>query len=145
MKKIGVGDVPAAILAAGGIVKGEGENNGKIALVRRRRYRGDISLPKGKVKDEEDAVAAALREVKEEIGCQVEIVAYAGRTQYAVGRRPKLVIYFIMKLVDTSNPGPLDEDEIEAVEWVTPAEAKSMLTHQEDRDLIAAVFSLPRG
>jgi 8-oxo-dGTP diphosphatase len=145
MKKIGVGDVPAAILAAGGIVRGEGENNGKIALVRRRRYRGDISLPKGKVKDEEDAVAAALREVKEEIGCQVEIVEYAGRTQYPVGRRPKLVIYFIMKLVDTPNPGPLDEDEIEAVEWVTPAEAKSMLTHEEDRDLIAAVFSLPRG
>ncbi len=71
---------PGAILAAGGIVQGQGENDGKILLVRRRRYAGEMGLPKGKVKWHEDVAAAALREVREETGYNLEIVEYPGRT-----------------------------------------------------------------
>jgi 8-oxo-dGTP diphosphatase len=133
-----------AITAAGGIIRGEGANEGKIAIVRRRRYAGEVALPKGKVKDNEDIIAAALREVEEETGYQAEIVEYAGRTQYQVGRKPKVVFYFVMRVPDASEPKSVDREEIEAVEWLTPDEAVVRLTHGEDRDLIAAVFSLPR-
>lgn len=136
---------PGAILAAGGIVKGQGENDGKIALVRRRRYAGEIGLPKGKVKQHEDVAAAALREVREETGYQVDIVEYAGRTQYPVGQRQKLVFYFIMRVTTMSPPDPIDATEIEAAFWMTPVEALSQLTHGEDRALIASVFSLKKG
>jgi 8-oxo-dGTP pyrophosphatase MutT (NUDIX family) len=145
MKPLSMDDVPDAILAAGGIIKGQGKNDGKIAVVRRRRYQGEVSLPKGKLKDKEDAFAAALREVKEETGYQVEIVEYAGRTHYQVKGRPKLVFYFIMRVADNSDIGPVDAEEIEALDWVTPTKAKTILTHPEDRDLIVSLFALKRS
>jgi 8-oxo-dGTP pyrophosphatase MutT (NUDIX family) len=138
------GHPPTTILAAGGILKGEGANEGKIVIVRRRRYGGEIGLPKGKVKGKEDVLAAALREVKEETGYDVEIVASAGTTHYRVGGRPKAVSYFIMRVLDSSQRGPVDGEEIEAVEWMTPYDATVALTHSEDRNLIAAVFGLVR-
>jgi 8-oxo-dGTP diphosphatase len=135
----------SAILAAGGIVRGQGEHDGRILLVHRCRYAGEISLPKGKVKQREDVAAAALREVREETGYHVGIDEYAGRTQYLVGQRQKLVFYFIMRVTTMSQPDPVDATEIEAAVWVTPLEALSQLTHGEDRVLIASVFCLNRG
>jgi len=132
------------ILAAGGIVRGEGANAGKIILVRRRRYGGDVGLPKGKKKDKEDLRTTALREVKEETGYDVEIVKYAGKTRYRAGRRPKEVSYYIMKVSASSAPKPVDGGEIDAVEWMTTSDARARLTHSKDRNLIAAVFNLPR-
>jgi uncharacterized protein YjbI with pentapeptide repeats/8-oxo-dGTP pyrophosphatase MutT (NUDIX family) len=132
------------ILAAGGIVRGEGANAGKIILVRRRRYGGDVGLPKGKKKDKEDLRTTALREVKEETGYDAEIVKYAGKTRYRAGRRPKEVSYYIMKVSASSAPKPVDGGEIDAVEWMTPSDARARLTHSKDRNLIAAVFNLPR-
>jgi uncharacterized protein YjbI with pentapeptide repeats/8-oxo-dGTP pyrophosphatase MutT (NUDIX family) len=132
------------ILAAGGIVRGEGANAGKIILVQRRRYGGDVGLPKGKKKDKEDLRTTALREVKEETGYDAEIVKYAGKTRYRAGRRPKEVSYYIMKVSASSAPKPVDGGEIDAVEWMTPSDARARLTHSKDRNLIAAVFNLPR-
>jgi 8-oxo-dGTP pyrophosphatase MutT (NUDIX family) len=136
--------VSTSILAAGGIVRGKGPHAGTILIVRRRRYGGDIGLPKGKVKKNEDLLAAALREVREETGCAVEIEQYAGTTHYHVGKRPKAVCYFIMKVLDDAEPRQLDGREIERVEWVSPSEARVKLSYAEDRNLIAAVFNLLR-
>jgi 8-oxo-dGTP pyrophosphatase MutT (NUDIX family) len=133
-----------AILAAGGIVRGAGAHAGKILIVRRSRYGGDIGLPKGKVKGTEDLLATALREVKEETGHDVEIEEYAGTTHYHVGKRPKAVTYFVMKLSSDAAPSAVDGGEIASVEWVTPFEARAKLSYPEDRRLIAAVFNLPR-
>jgi 8-oxo-dGTP pyrophosphatase MutT (NUDIX family) len=133
------------ILAAGGILAGEGENEGKIALVRRRRYDGEIGLPKGKVKKHEDLLSAATREVKEETGYGCEIVGFAGSTHYQVKMRPKAVMYFMMKITGDSPPAPVDGEEIDGVEWMTPSDAVTSLTHHQDRDLVTTVFRLPRA
>jgi 8-oxo-dGTP diphosphatase len=138
------GDLATPILAAGGILIGQEANERKIALVRRRRYGGEIGLPKGKVKAKEDLVAAALREVKEETGYEVEIVEFAGTTHYHVGGRPKAVSYFIMKIKDLSERWPVDGGEIDTVEWMTPHNAVAALTHIEDRNLVSTVFGLSK-
>ena len=65
------------ILAAGGILLGKGAHEGQIAIVRRPRYGGEISLPKGKIKEGETEVSAALREVWEETGFGAKIKEYA--------------------------------------------------------------------
>jgi 8-oxo-dGTP diphosphatase len=134
-----------AILAAGGIVLGTGDDTGKIAIVRRRRYQGEIALPKGKLKEREGAIEAALREVYEETGCKTKVTEYAGTTNYFAGGVPKAVLYFVMTLDGECRDGPKDTREIEAVEWVTPKKALAILTHLEDRDLIAAVFGIRPG
>jgi 8-oxo-dGTP diphosphatase len=130
------------ILAAGGIVLGSEKNAGKICLVRRRRYPGEIALPKGKLRSGETAIEAAQREVNEETGCEVEILAYAGATHYLVKNVPKAVFYFVMRTNGRGDGTPKDKREIETVQWLTPPDALLALTHQEDRGLISAVFGL---
>jgi 8-oxo-(d)GTP phosphatase len=137
-------EASGAISAAGGIVRGAGKHAGKILIIRRSRYGGDIGLPRGKVKGTEDFHATALREVKEETGHDVEIEEYAGTTHYHVGKRPKAVVYFIMRLSRDAASSEVDGTEIASIEWVTPLEARAKLSYPEDRRLIAAVFNLPR-
>jgi 8-oxo-dGTP diphosphatase len=134
-----------SILAAGGIVLGAGDNVGRIALVKRRRYPGEIGLPKGKTKEGEEIVDTALREVREETGCKVRIREYAGSTHYFVGAVPKAVFYFVMEPDGSEEPAKVDAEEIEAVEWAPPEKAIAKLTHRADRDLISAVFGIRRG
>lgn len=131
------------ILAAGGILLGKGAHEGQIAIVRRPRYGGEISLPKGKIKEGETEVSAALREVWEETGFGAKIKEYAGSTHYLVGDLRKVVSYFLMEAAGEEATGSRDEVEIEAVEWTTPEAAVAILTHEEDRALIRAVFALP--
>ena len=128
------------IRAAGGIVIGTGANSGKIAVVRRRRYSGEIALPKGKVDKGESEADTALREVAEETGLRVKMRGGVGETHYQVNGRPKTVLYFLMDASDENQGRPSDNEEIEAVEWLTPDQAIAALTHDEDRKLIAQIF-----
>ncbi len=130
------------IRAAGGIVNGTGRNNGKIAVVRRRRYGGEVGLPKGKLDKGETEVQAALREVEEETGIRVKLRAAVGTTHYSVSGRPKTVAYFMMDAPDDKPAVPRDSKEVEAVEWVTPAEAVAALTHDDDRELVTKIFKI---
>ena len=139
-----VGVAGEGIVAAGGIVLGTGDNLGKIAIVYRRRYGGEVGLPKGKAKPGETPADTALREVAEETGFVVKIRELAGTTHYQVGSVPKLVHYFVMDFDGISPEQERDLNEIERVEWVAPTNAMKKLTHDDDRNLIAAVFGLPK-
>jgi 8-oxo-dGTP pyrophosphatase MutT (NUDIX family) len=135
------GSAPEPILAGGGIISGRAA--GKIAVVHRRRYGGEIGLPKGKVRVDqgESVVQAAEREVCEETGCKVRAIGFAGLTHYSVNDQPKVVFYYHMQV--TGEGGAIDAGEIGSIAWVTPEEAAATLTHAEDRRLITAVFALP--
>jgi 8-oxo-dGTP diphosphatase len=133
-------ELPSAIVAAGGIILGRDDTNGKVAVVRRPRYGSELSLPKGKLKDGESEAEGAVREVYEETGCRAKIRQYAGSTHYAVRGVPKIVFYFIMDLEQDDGTGPVDKKEVEAVDWITIQHAQSTLTHREERDLIRATF-----
>ena len=132
------------IRAAGGIVMGAVPNSGKIAVVRRRRYGGEVGLPKGKLDKGESEAEAALREVEEETGLRAKLLRAVGETTYTVDGRPKTVAYFMMEAADGAAK-PKDTGEVEAVEWLTPREAMDTLTHDDDRELVARVFGLGRG
>jgi 8-oxo-dGTP diphosphatase len=134
-----------AIHAAGGIICGVGSNTGKIAVVRRRRYGGDVGLPKGKVNHDETDSEAALREVEEETGLRAILRQRIGSTHYSVDGRPKTVTYFMMDARDDAPACPHDSKEVKTVEWLTPVEAVAALTHDDDRKLIARVFEIDKG
>jgi 8-oxo-dGTP diphosphatase len=137
-------DKSNAIRAAGGIVIGTGRNSGRIAVVRRKRYGGETGLPKGKLDKGETEARAALREVEEETGIHAILREAVGTTNYTVDGKPKTVAYFMMDAPDDAASRPRDTGEVEAVEWLTPAEAVEVLTHDEDSDLIATVFDIAK-
>src|SRR5262245_26871946 len=105
----------APILAAGGIVMREGARP-LIALVQRRKDDGWV-LPKGKLKDDEDALAAARREVIEETGHAVSVHEYIGAISYRTGgRRPKIVDFYRMQA--DAEPSRKPARDIRAVQWL---------------------------
>jgi 8-oxo-dGTP pyrophosphatase MutT (NUDIX family) len=129
-----------SIVAAGGIILGSGRFDGQIVLVRRRRYRDEIGLPKGKSRGAESPMETALREAREETGLGVRVREFAGSTHYAVKGTPKTVFYFVMDLEGEDAGAIEDTAEIESIEWAAPAAAIRRLSHREDRTLVAAVF-----
>ena len=133
-----------AIRAAGGIISGVGSNSGKIAVVRRRRYSGEVGLPKGKLNEGETEAEAALREVEEETGLRAILRQRIGSTHYSVDGGPKTVTYFMMDAPDDAPARPRDSKEVQAVEWLTPVEAVATLTHDDDRKLVTRVFDIEK-
>jgi 8-oxo-dGTP pyrophosphatase MutT (NUDIX family) len=129
-----------SIVAAGGIILGSGCFSGQIVVVRRRRYRSETGLPKGKSKGAESPMETALREVREETGFRVGVREFAGSTHYVVKGTPKTVFYFVMGLECEDAEAIEDTAEIDSIDWATPAAAIRRLSHREDQTLVAAVF-----
>ena len=130
------------IEAAGGLLWRPSPGGLRLALVHRPRYR-DWSFPKGKLERGETFPEAALREVREETGCEARLGPLAGVSLYEVGRRHKLVAYWHMELVAEHpfSPG----DEVDAIRWLTPRQALARLDHDSERRLLVRAGRWPGG
>lgn len=123
------------IQAAGGIVWRNGAGGRELALIHRPRY-NDWSLPKGHLEPGESWPAAALREVTEETGCQVQLGEFAGAVNYLVQGIPKLVLFWQMELLH--EPPYRPNEESDALVWLPLAEAWPRLTYAAERMLLNA-------
>jgi 8-oxo-dGTP diphosphatase len=123
------------IQAAGGLVWRRGARDRELAVVRRERYGTEWTLPKGKLQAGESWEAAAVREAQEETGAVVEPGGFAGGFVYRADGRPKVALFWHMVLV---RDGELTvQEEVKAVDWVTPGIAERRLTHALERALLA--------
>lgn len=102
------------ILGAGGIVV-RGGARPLIALVQRRKDDAWM-LPKGKLKRQEEPIAAAEREVVEETGYDVCVREYLGAVSYKANRKPKLVEFWRMQALAKTGRKPTRD--IKAVQWL---------------------------
>jgi 8-oxo-dGTP diphosphatase len=118
--------------AAGGVV----ERDGRVLLVHRPRY-DDWSFPKGKLDPGESFEDAALREVEEETGLRCTLGRELPSAEYEVRGRPKLVRYWLM--TPESEPGFEPNEETDELRWVTPDEARELLTYDRDRYVLSAL------
>lgn len=107
----------------------------ELCLVHRPKY-DDWSHPKGKLKQGEDALAGALREVEEETGHRAEPGAELPTLRYRANDRPKQVRYWAAEAV-AGRFTPTDE--VDRVLWLSPAAARGRLTQPRDRDLVDAL------
>jgi 8-oxo-dGTP pyrophosphatase MutT (NUDIX family) len=131
--------ITAPIQAAGGLVTREAPDGQELILVHRKKY-NDWSLPKGKVEPDEQPVHAAIREVREETGCEVEAEGFAGETRYEVRGVPKIVQFWRMRLVRQER---LEEnDEIARAIWLPVQEAIAQMTYEAERELVARSFGM---
>jgi 8-oxo-dGTP diphosphatase len=122
------------ILAAGGVLWRERNSVREVALIYRERWGGEWSLPKGKLEKGESFEEAAVREVWEETACRAEIQDFVAAVDYRVKGRPKVVLFYAMRLVEERSFAP--NDEIQALEWLAPEAAFDQLAHEKERDVL---------
>jgi 8-oxo-dGTP diphosphatase len=129
----------AIIRAAGGLLWRDDGGARRIAVIH-RPHRDDWSLPKGKLEDGEGWEQAALREVREETGCEARILSFAGLAYYVPRRTPKVVLYWNMAVV---REGALDApDEVDEIVWLSPTEALRRLDHESEREILEEALHL---
>ena len=128
-------DVPAPVVAAGGIVTRGDDGGTQVLLVHRPRY-DDWSFPKGKVDEGETAAEAALREVAEETGFAASLGDHVGVVEYPDRTgRPKIVHYWAMSVEGgTFEPNP----EVDGIAWIDIGPALERLTYERDRAVLRA-------
>ena len=109
-------------------------------LGRRRRERNSEtwSLPKGTPSGDEPQTETALREVAEETGLEVAIVAPVGSIDYFFSqhgtRIHKTVHYYLME----ARGGDLaaHDHEFDEVRWVDVEEARGLMSYATERDIL---------
>ena len=134
--------------SAGGIVFRSGEGGGRELLLGRRKKERDgvtWSLPKGTPSGHETIEQTALREVTEETGLQVRILAPLGPIHYYFVQRGvrvhKTVHYFLMEAVG----GDLEDydKEFDEVRWIPFAEAETLMSFPTEREIVVAPSRSP--
>jgi 8-oxo-dGTP diphosphatase len=132
--------MPADVLAAGGLVWRVVEGRNCIGIVRRIRYGGDVSFPKGKLDPGESLKECALREVAEELGVRARLGEFAGLMTYRVGERDKYVLFWEMHYESDAHDVPADVGEVLERLWLTPDDAMTVLSYRRDRELLHHVL-----
>lgn len=120
---------------------------GRVLLLR-RADEGVWCLPKGTLEPGETERAAAVREVREESGLEVRIVAPLAEVRYGFYSPEddmnvdKRVVYFLAERIG----GRLSlEPGFDDARWCTRAEALRLLHYENDRDVVAAAFRASEG
>lgn len=136
----------ARATSAGGVVVRHGGSGTELVLGRRRRERDGVtwSLPKGTPDTDETIEQTALREVEEETGLQVRIVAPIGPIEYyfvqSGTRIHKTVHYFLMEAV--GGDLTLHDHEFDEVRWVSLGDARQLMTFPTERGVVELAWPL---
>jgi 8-oxo-dGTP diphosphatase len=127
------------ITAAGGVVWRGAHARIEVAIVHRPRY-DDWSLPKGKVHKGELTLAAAVREVGEELGAVATPSRRLGSVRYPVDGERKDVTFWSMRYRGGSFT---PSDEVDELRWLRIAEARALLSYETDRAILDEFAQLP--
>ena len=133
--KMPVTKTRAPILAAGGIVM-RGGPEPLVAVVQLRKCNSWV-LPKGKLDPDESALAAARREVLEEVGHRVHIHEFLGTISYDVGDRAKVVKFWRMRAV--GERVRRSTRDVKAVQWLPFDQAIEKLTRSREQAFLESV------
>jgi 8-oxo-dGTP pyrophosphatase MutT (NUDIX family) len=122
--------VNEVVRAAGGVVC---DQEGRVAIVYRPKYE-DWTFPKGKLEPGESEEEAAVREVHEETGLEVELGRELGYVEYTDPKgRPKTVHYWVMSV----NGGEFTPNrEVSELRWLPLEEAPALLSYDRDREIL---------
>jgi 8-oxo-dGTP pyrophosphatase MutT (NUDIX family)/phosphohistidine phosphatase SixA len=120
------------IHAAGAVLWRSGADGLEVAIVHRPKY-DDWSFPKGKTKNGEHVVRAAVREVWEETGVWPVLGRRLPERAYDKDGRPKRVDYWAATGTDG---GFRPNDEVDRLDWLPLPEAERRLSYERDAALL---------
>jgi 8-oxo-dGTP pyrophosphatase MutT (NUDIX family) len=124
-------------IAAGGVVVRDRDGKREVVLAGRHSD-GTWVFPKGTPDRGEELEDTALREVEEETGLKVKILAPIGSTDYwfaAPGERVHKIVHFFL-MQPTGGDVSAHDHEYDEVRWVPVDEARRILSFQTYRDIL---------
>jgi 8-oxo-(d)GTP phosphatase len=128
------------IKAAGAVLYRPAGDGIEVALIHRPRRR-DWTFPKGKLESGEHVLMAAVREVTEETGIRPVLGRPLATVRYHVDSGPKRVDYWAARVDDLPDAPFAPGDEVDRLEWLTPAAARERLTYTHDARLLERLLA----
>jgi 8-oxo-dGTP pyrophosphatase MutT (NUDIX family) len=127
-------------ISAGGVVFRTCDHGIEIVLCG-RMHEGLWALPKGTPEHSESIEETALREVREETGLGVSIVAGLGTIEYgfarpAEGVRFEKTVHHYLMTPDGTGDVERHDHEYDKVEWFAAAEAMRLMTHRNEITIV---------
>lgn len=134
--------------SAGGIVFKETDNGLEYLLIKNMAMRDPNKsywgFPKGHLDEGESSKNAAIREVKEEVGLEVEIIDKVGQSSYmfqASGEKIlKIVTMFLMQA--SSKKISIQAAEIQEANWVDSEKVLELLSFPNDKKLFQKALEM---
>jgi 8-oxo-dGTP diphosphatase len=120
------------VRAAGCMVYRVGAQGLEVLVAHRPHY-DDWDFPKGKVEPGETDADCAIRETEEETGYRGELGPELPADRYQVDGRDKLVRWWLLRQTSGSFQ---PNEEVDAVEWLAPADAAARLSYPHARRLL---------
>lgn len=105
---------------------------GQILLIKRsdnsRTFPNTYGLVGGWMEWNETVQDAVKREVKEEIGVEIEIIKFLGKYFDKLGRHPTKTSIALPHLckITSGTPTPNQPEEVKEVKWLSPSEIKNI-------------------
>ena len=123
-------------IIVGGII----EKDGKILLVQeaKEKCRGKWNIPAGHLENNESIIEGAIREIKEECGCDVEINGILKIGNIVLKDNNVILIVFATKLI--SNNIVYNKDEILDVKWFSYNEVIDMKNELRESEWLISVI-----
>jgi len=132
------------VVAAGAILWRLEKNLLKVAIIHRSRY-DDWSWPKGKLDKGETIAEAAVREIREETGLKVALGVPLAEIHYPLANgTDKEVHYWAAHVTDKALADSKfkPSEEVAKVDWMTPEQARKLLTYSFDHKPLDALVDL---
>lgn len=123
---------------AGCVIK---DNEGKILLLHRNTpSRKQWETPGGKIEVDEESILAAQREVKEELGVEVDIINEIGREDFEEDGHQMGYVWYRAKIV-SGKPRPVEEkhDKIGYFSWEEMRKMKDLSANT--KNLVSFYFN----
>ena len=123
-------------IIVGGII----EKDGKILLVQeaKEKCRGKWNIPAGHLENSESIIEGAIREIKEECGCDVELTGILKIGNIVLKDNNVVLIAFATKLI--SNNIIYNKDEILDVKWFSYDEIINMKNELRESEWLISVI-----
>lgn len=129
------------VVRAAGVVLVRERDGRQEALVIHRPYRGDWSIPKGKIDPGEHVLAAAVRECDEETGILPILGCPLPTQSYRAMNQVKVVHYW--RATVGSDSGFYIDEETDEIAWIPVTDAKENVSYASDATLIKSAAALP--
>lgn len=125
---------------AGGVVFRDDLGERRLLLVRGTRPPHEWVLPKGHIEPGETAVAAAIREVREEAGVEAEPVQFLGEAAFTIAGDQVRAAFYLMAFIREVGGA-----EDRGLTWCTFAEAVTLTPFSNAQELIRAAESISKS